>query len=66
VTEQGTTGVHRYCKACGSRAAVRDGKLCAHCGAVLVLPDPSGLVEDEGAAVRRAFLAAADGPAAQA
>ncbi|MFF7329950.1 hypothetical protein ACIQU5_25480 [Streptomyces sp. NPDC090306] len=62
MTDQGTTGFRRYCKACGSRAAVRGGKLCAHCGSVLVLPDPSGLVEDEGAAVRRAFFAVADTP----
>jgi hypothetical protein len=46
------------CKACGSRPAVpaKDGAmLCEHCATVLELPDASGLVEDEGAAVRRAF-----------
>ncbi|WP_221356398.1 hypothetical protein [Streptomyces beigongshangae] len=44
----------RVCKACGSRPAV-NATVCEHCRAVLNLPDPSGLVEDEGAAVRRAF-----------
>ncbi|MFE9941971.1 hypothetical protein [Streptomyces hirsutus] len=46
------------CKACGSRPAdpTSDGTaLCGHCAAALELPDTSGLVEDEGAAVRRAF-----------
>jgi hypothetical protein len=46
------------CKACGSRPAVpAEGgtMLCEHCATVLELPDPSGLVEDEGAAVRRTF-----------
>ncbi|WP_307167175.1 hypothetical protein [Streptomyces rishiriensis] len=46
------------CKACGSRPAVpaEDGTLlCEHCAAVLEMPDTSGLVEDEGAAVRRTF-----------
>ncbi|MFI8191516.1 hypothetical protein ACIF8T_22295 [Streptomyces sp. NPDC085946] len=46
------------CKACGSRPADPAGgaaRLCAHCAAVLVLPDASGLVEDEGAVVRRMF-----------
>lgn len=46
------------CKACGSRPAVpAEGgtMLCEHCATVLELPDPAGLVEDEGAAVRRAF-----------
>ncbi|WP_168218206.1 hypothetical protein [Streptomyces lasalocidi] len=47
-----TTG-NRFCKACGTPA--EDGKLCNHCGAVLDLPDTAGLVEDQGAAVRRAF-----------
>lgn len=44
----------RRCKACGSRPAANE-TVCEHCRAVLELPDPSGLVEDEGAAVRRAF-----------
>ncbi|GAA2281248.1 hypothetical protein GCM10010145_60580 [Streptomyces ruber] len=46
------------CKACGSRPVVPDPDgtmLCGHCAAALELPDASGLVEDEGAAVRRAF-----------
>ncbi|WP_320777412.1 hypothetical protein [Streptomyces sp. CRN 30] len=47
------------CKACGSRPAVpaaTGGRmLCAHCAAELPLPDGAGLVEDEGAAVRRNF-----------
>ncbi|MER7665824.1 MULTISPECIES: hypothetical protein [unclassified Streptomyces] len=43
--------IERFCKACGTPAG--DGKLCEHCGAALELPDPAGLVEDEGAAVRR-------------
>ncbi|CAL9657039.1 hypothetical protein [Streptomyces sp. Tu 3180] len=45
------------CKACGSRPAdpAAHGTLCGHCAAALELPDASGLVEDEGAAVRRAF-----------
>ncbi|MCX5000771.1 hypothetical protein OG739_36385 [Streptomyces longwoodensis] len=47
-----TTG-NRFCKACGTPA--EDGKLCSHCGAVLDLPDDAGLVEDQGAAVRRDF-----------
>ncbi|MEU6682957.1 zinc ribbon domain-containing protein [Streptomyces sp. NPDC046832] len=44
---------NRFCKACGTPA--EDGKLCSHCGAVLDLPSGGGLVEDEGAAVRRDF-----------
>ncbi|WP_189980019.1 hypothetical protein [Streptomyces capoamus] len=44
---------NRFCKACGTPA--EDGTLCDHCGAVLDLPDGAGLVEDEGAAVRRDF-----------
>ncbi|MGW3684438.1 hypothetical protein [Streptomyces prasinus] len=44
---------NRFCKACGTSA--EDGKLCNHCGAVLDLPDGAGLVEDQGAAVRRDF-----------
>ncbi|WP_077800848.1 hypothetical protein [Streptomyces sp. JHA26] len=44
---------HRFCKACGTPAG--DGDLCEHCGSVLELPDGSGLVEDQGAAVRRDF-----------
>ncbi|MFB8244513.1 hypothetical protein ACFC5X_05585 [Streptomyces sp. NPDC055952] len=46
-TERG----NRFCKACGTPA--EDGKLCSHCGEVLDFPDGGGLVEDEGAAVRR-------------
>ncbi|MFE5191857.1 hypothetical protein [Streptomyces sp. NPDC056628] len=41
----------RFCKACGTPAG--DGGLCAHCGAVLNLPDHEGLVEDQGVTVRR-------------
>ncbi|MFI9472382.1 zinc ribbon domain-containing protein [Streptomyces sp. NPDC052492] len=44
---------NRFCKACGTPA--EDGKLCNHCGTVLDLPDKTGLVEDQGAAVRRDF-----------
>ncbi|MFE9680453.1 hypothetical protein ACFYXC_21460 [Streptomyces sp. NPDC002701] len=44
----------RVCKACGSRPA-ENATVCEHCRAVLELPSPSGLVEDEGAAVRRDF-----------
>ncbi|MFI9248185.1 hypothetical protein ACIGXF_37785 [Streptomyces sp. NPDC053086] len=44
---------NRFCKACGTLA--EDGKLCSHCGAVLDLPDGAGLVEDQGAGVRRDF-----------
>ncbi|HZH28359.1 MAG TPA: zinc ribbon domain-containing protein [Azospirillaceae bacterium] len=44
---------NRFCKACGTPA--EDGKLCNHCGAVLDLPDAAGLVEDQGATVRRDF-----------
>ncbi|MFF5369786.1 hypothetical protein [Streptomyces sp. NPDC013187] len=44
---------NRFCKACGTPA--EDGKLCSHCGAVLDFPDAEGLIEDEGAAVRRDF-----------
>ncbi|MGA5318156.1 hypothetical protein ACPCTK_29210 [Streptomyces pseudogriseolus] len=44
---------NRFCKACGTPA--EDGKLCNHCGAVLDLPGNAGLVEDQGAAVRRDF-----------
>jgi hypothetical protein len=44
---------NRFCKACGTPA--EDGKLCNHCGAVLDLPDEAGLVEDQGATVRRDF-----------
>ncbi|MGW5768851.1 hypothetical protein ACWEVY_06865 [Streptomyces longwoodensis] len=47
------TAGNRFCKACGTPA--EDGKLCSHCGAVLELPDDAGLVEDQGAAVRRDF-----------
>ncbi|MFI8194852.1 hypothetical protein ACIF8T_40220 [Streptomyces sp. NPDC085946] len=52
-------GQHQaMCKACGSRptAPATDGTiLCGHCAAALELPDTSGLVEDQGAAARRAF-----------
>ncbi|MFF9410781.1 hypothetical protein ACF1B0_35465 [Streptomyces anandii] len=44
---------NRFCKACGTPA--ENGKLCAHCGATLDLPDGAGLIEDQGAAVRRDF-----------
>ncbi|PKW05005.1 hypothetical protein SAMN05428944_0069 [Streptomyces sp. 1222.5] len=44
---------NRFCKACGTPA--QNGKLCSHCGAVLDLPDDAGLIEDQGAAVRRDF-----------
>ncbi|MFJ3224750.1 hypothetical protein ACIPJS_15560 [Streptomyces sp. NPDC086783] len=44
---------NRFCKACGTPA--EDGRLCRHCGAVLELPDEAGLVEDQGAAIRRDF-----------
>ncbi|PSM44938.1 hypothetical protein C6Y14_02205 [Streptomyces dioscori] len=50
----GDREAHRRCKACGSRPTAND-TVCEHCRAVLELPDPSGLVEDEGAAVRRDF-----------
>lgn len=42
---------NRFCKACGTPA--EDGRLCGHCGSVLELPDEAGLVDDQGAAVRR-------------
>ncbi|MDO0929339.1 hypothetical protein QQY24_29485 [Streptomyces sp. TG1A-8] len=45
--------VNRYCKACGTPAG--DAVVCRRCGSVLTLPDDAGLVEDEGAAVRRDF-----------
>ncbi|KOX03358.1 hypothetical protein ADK65_07340 [Streptomyces sp. NRRL B-1140] len=44
---------NRFCKACGTPA--EDGKLCSHCGTVLDFPHENGLVDDEGAAVRRDF-----------
>ena len=44
---------NRFCKACGTPA--EDGKLCSHCGMVLDFPDEGGLVEDQGAGVRRDF-----------
>jgi hypothetical protein len=43
----------RFCKACGTPA--EDGRLCKNCGTVLDLPDEAGLVEDQGAGVRRDF-----------
>ncbi|MGW3669474.1 hypothetical protein [Streptomyces sp. NPDC005141] len=46
------------CKACGSRPAVpsEDGTgLCEHCADLLELPDGAGLIEDDGAGVRREF-----------
>ncbi|GAA4341145.1 hypothetical protein GCM10023086_77250 [Streptomyces venetus] len=49
----GNDGGNRFCKACGTPA--EDGKLCNHCGAALDLPDSAGLIEDQGAAVRRDF-----------
>lgn len=44
---------NRFCKACGTPA--EDGRMCKHCGTVLDLPDEAGLIEDQGAAVRRDF-----------
>jgi Fe2+ or Zn2+ uptake regulation protein len=44
---------NRFCKACGTPA--EDGKICSHCGTVLDFPDEGGLIDDEGAAVRRDF-----------
>ncbi|MFE0385928.1 zinc ribbon domain-containing protein [Streptomyces bungoensis] len=41
---------NRFCKACGTPA---EDKLCNHCGAVLDLG--AGLIEDQGAGVRRDF-----------
>jgi hypothetical protein len=52
MTQENEKG-NRFCKACGTPA--EDGKLCSHCGAVLDLPDEGGLVEDQGAGVRRDF-----------
>ncbi|MCQ9179599.1 zinc ribbon domain-containing protein [Streptomyces sp. IBSBF 2953] len=49
---------NRFCKACGTPA--EDGKLCSHCGSVLDLPDEAGLVDDQGAAVRRDLEGHAD------
>lgn len=43
----------KFCKACGTPAT--EGELCEHCGQVLELSDRYGLVEEEGAAVRRDF-----------
>lgn len=43
----------QFCKACGTPA--REGELCEHCGQVMELSDQRGLVEDEGAAMRRVF-----------
>lgn len=46
------------CKACGSRPAVPSeggAMLCEHCTSLLELPDGAGLVEDDGAGVRREF-----------
>lgn len=34
---------------------MREGELCEHCGQVMELSDQRGLVEDEGAAMRRVF-----------
>ncbi|MEV5737618.1 hypothetical protein [Streptomyces sp. NPDC052292] len=47
------TQSNRFCKACGAPA--EDGKLCNHCGAVLDFPDQAGLIDDQGAAIRRDF-----------
>lgn len=44
---------NRFCKACGTPA--EDGKICSHCGTVLDFPAEGGLIDDEGAAVRRDF-----------
>ncbi|MFI8895786.1 hypothetical protein [Streptomyces paradoxus] len=51
---------NRFCKACGAPA--EDGRLCSHCGTVLDFPDEGGLIEDEGAAVRRDFEGRAPDP----
>ncbi|MEU3935670.1 hypothetical protein AB0E85_27075 [Streptomyces sp. NPDC029044] len=51
---------NRFCKACGAPA--ENGRLCSHCGTVLHFPDADGLVEDEGAAVRRDFEGRAPHP----
>lgn len=51
---------NRFCKACGAPA--EDGKMCNHCGTVLDLPDEGGLIEDQGAAVRRDFEGRAPRP----
>ncbi|MFF8868141.1 hypothetical protein ACF08B_39615 [Streptomyces sp. NPDC015139] len=51
--ETGNSEGNRFCKACGTPA--EDGRLCAHCGAALDLPDDAGLIEDQGAAIRRDF-----------
>ncbi|WP_079062331.1 double zinc ribbon domain-containing protein [Streptomyces griseoruber] len=56
-SQAGNDQGNRFCKACGTPA--EDGKLCEHCGTVLDLPDEAGLVEDQGAAVRRDFEAQA-------
>jgi hypothetical protein len=53
---------NRFCKACGVPA--EDGRLCNRCGAVLDFPDEGGLVEDQGAAVRRDFEGRAPRPEA--
>ncbi|MFF3741051.1 hypothetical protein [Streptomyces sp. NPDC002566] len=51
--ETGNDQPNRFCKACGTPA--EDGRLCSHCGTVLDFPDDAGLIEDQGAAVRREF-----------
>ncbi|MCT9011493.1 hypothetical protein [Streptomyces rhizosphaerihabitans] len=59
--ERHTPGQNRgvgACKACGSRPAVpSEGgtMLCEHCSRLLELPDQAGLVDDDGAGVRREF-----------
>ncbi|MGW7238051.1 hypothetical protein [Streptomyces sp. NPDC054804] len=45
--------VQRFCKVCGTPAG--DGRLCEHCATVLDVPQDTGLVEDQGAALRRDF-----------
>ncbi|MEU0674578.1 zinc ribbon domain-containing protein [Streptomyces sp. NPDC006172] len=52
-TKTGNDQGNRFCKACGTPA--EDGKLCSHCGTVLDFPDDTGLIEDQGVAIRRDF-----------
>ncbi|MFJ1608683.1 hypothetical protein ACIOHS_35845 [Streptomyces sp. NPDC088253] len=44
---------NRFCTVCGTPAG--NGKRCEHCATVLDVPEDAGLVEDEGAPVRRDF-----------
>ncbi|MFJ9249187.1 hypothetical protein [Streptomyces sp. NPDC101776] len=43
----------RFCKVCGTPAG--EGTVCERCATVLDVPEDAGLVEDQGAAVRRDF-----------